>query len=95
VGHLVERMEHESLEVQHEENLRQHYEMTLREWSRNLDEHWMAAVTEVGERKARVWRLYLAASRYGFAANMIQLHQVLATRTSARGEAGMPLRPTW
>jgi cyclopropane-fatty-acyl-phospholipid synthase len=95
VGHLVERMEHEALEVQHEENLRQHYEMTLREWSANLEAHWPDAVAEVGERKARVWRLYLAASRYGFFANMIQLHQVLATRTASDGRSGMPLRPTW
>ena len=95
VGHLVDRMERQSLEVQHEENLRQHYEMTLREWSRNLDARWSDAVTEVGERKARVWRLYLAASRYGFHANLIQLHQVLATRTAPNGASGMPLRPTW
>ena len=95
LGHLVERMEHAALEVHHEENLRQHYAMTLRDWSRNLEAHWPDAVAEVGQRKARVWRLYLAASRYGFVANMIQLHQVLTTRTSRQGQSGMPLRPTW
>ena len=88
-------MEHAGLEVQHEENLRAHYEMTLRDWSANLDENWDTAVAEVGERKARVWRLYLAAARYGFYANMIQLHQVLSTNTGPDGVSGMPLRPTW
>jgi len=95
VGHLIEQMEEQSLEVQHEENLRQHYAQTLAFWSANLEEHWPDAVAEVGERKARVWRLYLAASRWGFATNMIQLHQVLSTRTTRSGSSGMPLRPTW
>ncbi|MEI2716800.1 MAG: class I SAM-dependent methyltransferase [Candidatus Nanopelagicales bacterium] len=95
VGHLIEAMEHQKLEVQHEENLRVHYAMTLQKWSENLDDHWEDAVAEVGLRKARVWRLYLAVSRFGFAHNVIQLHQVLSTRTSPDGYANIPLRPDW
>jgi cyclopropane-fatty-acyl-phospholipid synthase len=93
VGHLIDQMERQGLEVRHEENLREHYAMTLRDWSANLDDHWEQAVAEVGERRARVWRLYLNTSRWGFAHNVIQLHQVLATRTSDSGDSGMPLRP--
>jgi cyclopropane-fatty-acyl-phospholipid synthase len=59
----------------------------------NLDDNWNDAVQEVGRGKARVWRLYMAASRLGFERNWIQLHQVLATRTDDRGSAGVPLRP--
>ncbi len=95
VGHLVDQLERSALEVWHEENLRPHYAMTLRDWSRNLDEHWNEAVDEVGWRKARVWRLYLVASRWGFHTNRIQLHQVLATRTPADGNAARPLRPNF
>lgn len=95
VGHLIDQMEQQSLEVQHEENLRQHYALTLQRWSANLDEHWEESVAEVGLRRARVWRLYLNASRWGFARNMIQLHQVLATHTGRDGYSGMPLRPDW
>ena len=40
---------------------------------------------------ARVWALYLAGSRIGFETNQIQLHQVLATKTTD-GLSGMPLR---
>ena len=86
-------MEDEHLEIRHVENLREHYALTLRDWSRNLDEHWTDAVAEVGTGKARVWRLYLAASRLGFDRNLIQLHQVLLTRTTDDGRSGMPLRP--
>ena len=67
---------------------------TLREWCRNLDEHWDAAVEEVGLGTARVWALYLAGSRIGFEINQIQLHQVLAVKT-VDGVSGFPLRPTY
>jgi cyclopropane-fatty-acyl-phospholipid synthase len=90
---VMAAIEEQHLEIHHEENLRQHYAMTLRDWCRNLDEHWDEAVEEVGPGKARVWRLYMAASRLGFDRDMIQLHQVLATRTQDDGSAGIPLRP--
>ncbi len=92
VGVLIDAMENQHLEVQHEENLRIHYAMTLACWLENLESHWDEAVAEVGLRKARVWRLYLAASQWGFARNQIQLHQVLATRTAPDGGTGLPLR---
>jgi cyclopropane-fatty-acyl-phospholipid synthase len=93
VSRLIRSMEDQQLEVQHEENLRVHYAMTLRDWGNNLDAHWDDALAEVGPGKARVWRLYMAASRVGFERNMIQLHQVLATKTDDDGVSGMPLRP--
>jgi cyclopropane-fatty-acyl-phospholipid synthase len=92
LGILVDAMENQGLEVQHEENLRAHYAMTCDRWLRNLERHWDEAVAEVGLGKARVWRLYLAASKWGFTRNRIQLHQVLATRTAPDGASGMPLR---
>jgi cyclopropane-fatty-acyl-phospholipid synthase len=92
VGKIVDAIEDQGFEVRHEENLREHYALTLMHWSRNLDDHWDEAVAEVGPGKARVWRLYLAASRMGFARNMIQLHQVLAVTPDEHGSAGVPLR---
>jgi cyclopropane-fatty-acyl-phospholipid synthase len=92
LGRIVSAMEDEGFEVRHEENLREHYALTLMHWSRNLDDNWDEAVADVGVGKARVWRLYLAASRMGFARNMIQLHQVLAVSPDENGEADVPLR---
>jgi cyclopropane-fatty-acyl-phospholipid synthase len=92
VGRIVSAIEDQGLEVRHEENLREHYALTLAAWSRNLEEHWDDAVAEVGVGKARVWKLYLAASQMGFARNMIQLHQVLAVVPDEDGRAGVPLR---
>jgi cyclopropane-fatty-acyl-phospholipid synthase len=93
-GHIVSLMHDTGFEVRHEENLREHYALTLAAWGRNLDEHWDEAVKEVGEARARVWRLYLAASRLGFDRNNIQLHQVLGVKLDGH-TSGMPLRPDW
>ena len=94
-GRIIDEMNNGGFEIQHEENLRRHYAMTLRDWSANLDERWDEAVAEVGEAKARIWRLYLAASRVGFDLNRIQLHQVLGTVTDPAGDSGYPLRHTF
>ena len=93
-GYLITRMHDTGFEVRHEENLREHYAKTLAAWCANLDAHYDEAVAEVGAGTARVWRLYMAGSRLGFERNDIQLHQVLAVRTTA-GRSGMPLRPDW
>ena len=94
-GTIIKEAQDVGLEVMHEENLRLHYALTLAGWSRNLAENWDACVAEVGEGTARVWGLYMAGSRLGFERNQIQLHQVLAVRTTDDGRDGFPLRPTW
>jgi cyclopropane-fatty-acyl-phospholipid synthase len=94
-GHLMSVMHDAGFEVRHEENLREHYAMTLAAWSANLTKHWDESVGEVGERKARIWRLYLAGSRWGFDRNNIQLHQMLGVKLDGAMRSHMPLRPTW
>ncbi len=93
-GHIISAIHDNGFEVRHEENFREHYAKTLTAWCANLDEHWDEAVREVGEERARVWRLYMAGSRLGFEENNIQLHQVLAVKLDGVN-APMPLRPDW
>ncbi len=90
VGTIVSVLQDNGLEIRHEENFREHYARTCAAWGANLEDHWDEAVSEVGEGRARVWRLYLAASRWGFVQRRIELHQVLAVRTEG-GQSGMPL----
>jgi len=92
VGSVVSRIQKAGFEARHVEGLREHYALTLREWVRNLENAWPRAVAEVGEGRARVWRLYMAASAVGFEAGRIQVHQVLAVKP-AGGSSGLPLRP--
>jgi cyclopropane-fatty-acyl-phospholipid synthase len=92
-GHIMSAFNNAGFEIRHEENLREHYALTLKHWCDNLEAHWDEAVAEAGLGTARVWRLYMAASRMGFDINNIQLHQMLAVKNDARGRSGMPLRP--
>ena len=94
VARIISALEEAGLEVRHEESLREHYARTCQAWCENLDAHWDEAVDEVGLPTVKVWALYLAGSRLAFEQNGIQLHQVLATRTTD-GVSGMPLRPDW
>lgn len=93
IGTVVSSMQNHGLEPRHDENLREHYAMTCRDWGINLDANWEEAVAEVGLRRARVWQLYIAASRVGFDINNIQLHQVLGVKLGKRGTSGFSLRP--
>ena len=94
-GTIITEIQDAGLEVRHEENLREHYALTLREWNANLVANWDACVAEVGEGTARLWGLYMAGSRLGFERNVVQLHQVLAVKLGAKGAADVPLRPWW
>ncbi|MEJ7630529.1 MAG: cyclopropane-fatty-acyl-phospholipid synthase family protein [Nocardioidaceae bacterium] len=94
-GKIISAAQDAGIEVRHEENLREHYALTLAQWCANLRDNWKACVAEVGESTARVWGLYMAGSRLAFERNEIQLHQVLGVRVSPSGEAAFPLRPTW
>jgi cyclopropane-fatty-acyl-phospholipid synthase len=92
VGDIISAMNDTGFEIRHEENLREHYALTLAGWCNNLEEHWEEAVAEVGLGRARVWRLYMAASRLGFERDNIQLHQVLGVKLGERARSGFPLR---
>ena len=94
-GRIIAEAQDAGFEVRHEENLREHYALTLQHWSANLVENWDACVAEVGLPIARVWGLYMAGSRLGFERNVVQLHQVLAVNPDPNGDADFPLRPTW
>jgi len=94
-GRIITEMQNLGLEVRHEENLREHYALTLKGWCANLEANWDECVREAGEGTAKVWGLYMAGSRLSFERNEIQLHQVLAVKPDADGNASFPLRPTW
>jgi cyclopropane-fatty-acyl-phospholipid synthase len=94
IGNVVSAVQRAGFEARHMESLREHYALTLRCWVRNLEEHWDAAVAEVGPGRARVWRLYMAAAAVGFEHDDNQVHHVLATATTD-GVSGLPRRPSF
>jgi cyclopropane-fatty-acyl-phospholipid synthase len=90
VGQTVLAMERAGFEVRDVESLREHYAITLRQWVTNLEQDWDRAVELVGEGRARVWRLYMAASAIGFDDGGINIHQVLGVVPDDGGRSGMP-----
>ncbi|WP_354350504.1 cyclopropane-fatty-acyl-phospholipid synthase family protein [Pseudarthrobacter sp. PvP090] len=91
LAEMVGALESGGLEVLDVEALRRHYALTLRAWVRNLEEHWREAVQLAGEGRARVWRLYMAASALGFESGITGVNQILVQRP---GGAEPPLRRT-
>ncbi len=86
---MLGALESAGLEVLDVEALRLHYGLTLRAWVRNLEENWDEAVRLTSEGRARVWRLYMAASALGFERGLNGVNQVLAQRP---GGGNPPLR---
>ncbi|MFG3719174.1 class I SAM-dependent methyltransferase [Streptomyces massasporeus] len=96
IGATVAQLERAGFEVRDVEAIREHYALTLRHWVERLEADWQRAVQLAGPGRARVWRLYMAASALAFERNRIGVNQVLAVRTPEPGTSGMPLRArTW
>ncbi|MFF3912959.1 class I SAM-dependent methyltransferase [Streptomyces sp. NPDC001852] len=96
IGTTVTQLERAGFEVRDVESIREHYARTLRRWVVNLEGEWGRAVRLTSPGRARVWRLYMAASALAFERNRIGVNQVLAVRTPESGASGLSLRPrTW
>jgi cyclopropane-fatty-acyl-phospholipid synthase len=80
LGEMVSALEAARFEVLDVEALRRHYALTLRAWVSRLERNWDAAVRLAGEGRARVWRLYMAASALGFENGLTGVNQVLVRR---------------
>jgi cyclopropane-fatty-acyl-phospholipid synthase len=91
VGTMTSLFQAHGFEVRHVEGLREHYALTLRHWVNNLVDHWDEAVAQVGEQRARVWRLYMAGSAVGFERHHLEIHQILSVKPD-HGVSGIALR---
>lgn len=92
VGRTVATLEEAGFEARDVESLREHYALTLRRWVANLERDWERAVRMTSPGRARVWRLYMAASALSFEHNKIGVNQILAVRPADGGGSRMPLR---
>ncbi|WP_406420223.1 cyclopropane-fatty-acyl-phospholipid synthase family protein [Streptomyces sp. NBC_00873] len=92
LGRTVATLEEAGFEARDVESIREHYALTLRSWVANLEKHWDRAVTMTSPGRARVWRLYMAASALSFERNRIGVNQILVVRPVDEGSSRMPLR---
>lgn len=86
----LEAAEQTGFEVRDVEDLREHYALTLRHWVQNLEARWEAAVREAGVERARLWRLYMAASAHQFSYGHLAVHQTLLAKPGQGGRVELP-----
>jgi cyclopropane-fatty-acyl-phospholipid synthase len=91
ISEVVTAAERAGFEVRDLESLREHYAETLAAWLARLEARFDDAVAIAGERRARLYRLYLAASAVGFRLGRTSVYQLLlARRTSGGGAETLP-----
>ena len=90
VGTTVTLLEEAGFEVRDVQALREHYARTLRAWVANLESDWSTAVRLTSPGRARVWRLYMAASALAFERAQIGVNQILAVKDHRNGASDMP-----
>jgi cyclopropane-fatty-acyl-phospholipid synthase len=91
----INAAEEAGFEVRDVENLREHYELTLRKWVEGLQRNRESLLRIVSEGTYRIWLLYMAGSAAAFHRGDIAVYQVLLSR-SDRGYSGLPLvREDW
>ncbi len=79
------------LEVTDVESLRRHYARTCRAWADRLEAGKERAVTIAGDKRTRIWQIYLAGCAYGFGMGWMNLYQVLACRADNVQARSLPL----
>jgi len=72
------------------ENLRPHYAETLWHWVTRLEHRADDARRLIGERKYRIWRIYMGGSAYAFEHGWMELWQVLAGKGVAGRQPAYP-----
>ncbi|WP_341676265.1 cyclopropane-fatty-acyl-phospholipid synthase family protein [Niveibacterium sp. SC-1] len=75
------------LEAMDVENLRLHYALTLEHWSQRFEARANELREMVGDKRFRIWRIYLAGCAYGFRQNWMALHQIVACKPHASFQA--------
>jgi cyclopropane-fatty-acyl-phospholipid synthase len=90
VGTTTSLLEEAGFEVRDVHALREHYARTLRAWVANLEAEWSTAVRLTSPGRARVWRLYMAASALAFERAQIGVNQILAVKDRRTGASEMP-----
>ena len=83
------------LEVGDVESLRRHYALTLAHWAHRLDAQPDLARRLAGEKRYRIWRVYLMGSSIGFRDNWMNIYQLLACKLGGPGADPFPMTRDW
>ncbi len=85
VSHVIESMSAQHLECVDTESLRPHYAKTLWHWVDRLEARKEEAKALVGEKKYRIWQIYMGGSAHAFERGWMSLFQILAGKPLTNG----------
>lgn len=89
LGQVLKAMQQGRLEALDVENLRRHYARTCAIWTDNFEANAAEIRQLAGERRFRIWHVYLAGCRYAFEQDLISLYQIVCGR-AGRHPAALP-----
>ena len=88
---VLQEMSAAGLEAVDVESLRRHYARTAHEWTSRLESNRERAAHMVGDKRLRIWQIYLAGCAYGFAQAWMNVYQVLGCKADNAGVSALPL----
>lgn len=77
------------------ESLRRHYTRTLTFWAHHLEKNAALARNIAGDKRFRIWRVYLAGCAYGFRSNWMNIHQMLVCKLGGPEANPFPMTRDW
>ncbi len=90
---VMSEMSEAGFEVTDVESLRRHYARTCARWAENIEKNRDEAMRIAGEKRYRIWSIYLAGCAFGFERDWMNIYQVLAVK--ARRPNPLPLTRDW
>ena len=86
----LREMSKAGLEAGDIECLRWHYAKTCANWVTRLERHREQAIALAGEKRYRIWELYLAGCAHGFDNGWISVYQILACKAGQARSSPLP-----
>jgi cyclopropane-fatty-acyl-phospholipid synthase len=88
---VLQEMAQARLDVTDVESLRQHYARTTGMWASRLEQNRSRAIELAGDKRYRIWSVYLQGCSYGFAQGWMTIYQVLACKQGGPQMNPLPL----
>ncbi|WP_374584581.1 class I SAM-dependent methyltransferase [Pseudoduganella sp.] len=89
ISEVLRAMQQGQLEAYDVENLRRHYARTCAIWTENFEAHEDQVRALAGDKRFRIWHVYLAGCAYAFEQDLISLYQIVCAK-AGRNPAALP-----
>ena len=87
IGQVLKAMQQGQLEAFDIENLRRHYAKTCGIWAENFEQHEDTVRALGGDKRFRIWHVYLAGCSWAFEQDLISLYQIVCGKAGRSAQA--------